>query len=85
MSDDEISALKSSIDLRAFAAAHGFFEDPKDKWAGHQCFRNSAGEKIYVSRKDWGWFYWSAKSRRQRKRHRFLSAIRIGAKCSGCN
>jgi hypothetical protein len=59
----DIDALKRDINLRRFATAHGFFEDKKERWAGHECFRNIAGEKLYIHQlADGRWMYWNPKS-----------------------
>ena len=59
----DIDRLKTEIDLNAFVAAYGFAEDPHDRWHGHTCFRNKAGDKIYVHRhKDGHWLYKNMKA-----------------------
>ncbi len=57
----DASQLKRDIDIRAVALAYGFTFDRTMKWAGHEGYRRGK-EKLYISQKPWGGFFWNARS-----------------------
>jgi len=50
MFDPELEAFKNSIDLRAYAAGHGYTLDSRESWRGSAVMRHSAGDKIIIKR-----------------------------------
>jgi Toprim-like/Protein of unknown function (DUF3991) len=48
--DDELEKFKTDIDLRAYAASHGFQLDRKESWRGSSVMRHPNGEKIIIKR-----------------------------------
>jgi hypothetical protein len=50
MSDSELEAFKSYIDLRSFAASQGYQLDLKESWRGSAVMRNASGDKIIIKR-----------------------------------
>jgi hypothetical protein len=58
----DLDSLKRDIDLNAFVVAHGFKELLHDRWAGHLAYRRGKGERIYVSPKSFGRFFWCPSS-----------------------
>ena len=51
MFDPEFESFKTSIDLRAYAASHGYTLDRKKSWRGSAVMRHANGDKIIISRK----------------------------------
>jgi hypothetical protein len=47
---DELEGFKRNIDLRAYAATHGYFLDPKEAWTGSAGMRHDNGDKIVITR-----------------------------------
>jgi hypothetical protein len=45
-----LESFKISIDLRAYAASHGYFLDGKDSWRGSAVMRHANGDKIIIKR-----------------------------------
>lgn len=63
MSDDEIAAFKTQIDLRSYAAAHGYAIDKRDSWGSSAVMRHPAGDKIIIKRgQDNHWIYCSVRN-----------------------
>ncbi len=50
MADSELEAFKTEIDLRAYAANHGYQLDRKESWRGASVMRHANGDKIVVKR-----------------------------------
>ena len=50
MSDPEFEAFKKTIDLRAYAASHGYTLDARESWRGSAVMRHPAGDKIIIKR-----------------------------------
>jgi hypothetical protein len=50
MFDRELETFKNDIDLRAYAAGHGYTLDAKESWRGSAVMRHSAGDKIIIKR-----------------------------------
>lgn len=48
MSDPEFEAFKTRIDLRAYAASHGYELDPRASWRGSAVMRHAKGDKIII-------------------------------------
>jgi hypothetical protein len=48
--DDELENFKLRIDLRAYAAAHGYQLDRKESWRGSAVMRDGRGDKIIIKR-----------------------------------
>jgi hypothetical protein len=48
--DSELESFKTGIDLRAYAAAHGYELDRKESWQGSAVMRDGRGDKIIVKR-----------------------------------
>jgi hypothetical protein len=48
--DQELDKFKSDIDLRAYAAEHGYQLDRKESWRGSAVMRNANGDKIIIKR-----------------------------------
>jgi hypothetical protein len=48
--DLELESFKNDIDLRAYAAAHGYELDRKESWRGSAVMRDARGDKIIVKR-----------------------------------
>lgn len=48
--DLELEKFKTEIDLRAFAASHGFVLDRKESWAGSAVMRHPNHDKIVIKR-----------------------------------
>jgi len=58
----ELDRFKTDIDLRAYAAAHGYELDRKCSWNGSAVMRHGNGDKIIISRADDGHYvYWSVR------------------------
>lgn len=63
MSDPELEAFKSGIDLRAYAGAHGYELDRKESWRGSAVMRHPDGDKIIIKREsDNHYVYFSVRS-----------------------
>jgi hypothetical protein len=50
MFDPELEAFKNSIDLRVYAAGHGYALDIRESWRGCAVMRHAAGDKIIIKR-----------------------------------
>jgi hypothetical protein len=50
MFDRELETFKNGIDLRAYAASHGYSLDAKESWRGSAVMRHAAGDKIIIKR-----------------------------------
>jgi hypothetical protein len=50
MSDAELETFKTAIDLRAYAAMHGYVWDKRESWRGSTVMRHPNGDKIIVKR-----------------------------------
>src|SRR5580700_8701575 len=50
MFDPELETFKNNIDLRAYAASHGYALDSKESWRGSAVMRHAAGDKIIIKR-----------------------------------
>jgi hypothetical protein len=50
LDNGELEAFKTSIDLRAYAAAQGYQLDKRDSWRGSAVMRHPAGHKIVIKR-----------------------------------
>jgi hypothetical protein len=50
MFDPELESFKTSIDLRAYAASHGYVLDPRESWRGSAVMRHANGDKIIIKR-----------------------------------
>src|ERR1700739_4248066 len=48
--DAELESFKTRIDLRAYAAAHGYQVDKRESWRGSVVMRNGRGDKIIIKR-----------------------------------
>ena len=48
--DDELESFKLLIDLRAYAAAHGYQLDRRESWRGCSVMRDGRGDKIIIKR-----------------------------------
>ena len=58
----ELERFKTDIDLRAYAAGHGYELDLKCSWNGSAVMRHVNGDKIIISREDDGHYvYWSVR------------------------
>lgn len=62
MTDSELEAFKTAIDLRAYAADHGYQLDRKESWRGSSVMRHSNGDKIIIKRgSDGHYIYFSVR------------------------
>ena len=50
MFDPELESFKIGIDLRAYAASHGYAIDVRASWRGSAVMRHTAGDKIIIKR-----------------------------------
>jgi hypothetical protein len=50
MFDPELEYFKTSIDLRAYAAAQGYVLDRKESWHGSAVMRHAGGDKVIIKR-----------------------------------
>ncbi len=50
MQDDELSSFKRNIDLRSYAAAHGYTLSTRESSRGSSVMRHSNGDKIIIKR-----------------------------------
>jgi hypothetical protein len=50
MFDPELESFKTSIDLRAYAASHGYALDREESWRGSAVMRHANGDKIIIKR-----------------------------------
>jgi hypothetical protein len=50
MFDSELRNFKTGIDLRAYAASHGYMLDSKESWRGSAVMRDARGDKIIIKR-----------------------------------
>ena len=50
MSDAELETFKTAIDLRAYAAIHGYVWDMRESWRGSTVMRHPDGDKIIIKR-----------------------------------
>jgi hypothetical protein len=50
MFDPELESFKTSVDLRAYAASHGYVLDRKESWRGSVVMRHANGDKIIIKR-----------------------------------
>ena len=66
MSDDELEAFKTNIDLRAYAAGQGYQLDRKDSWRGTAVMRDPAtDDKVVIKRgSDGHYIYFSVRDDR---------------------
>ena len=48
--DQELESFKTAIDLRAYAAAHGYTWDRRESWRGSSVMRHANGDKVIVKR-----------------------------------
>ena len=59
MFDSELETFKTAIDIRAYAAAHGYGDDLKASWKGAWVMRHPASDdKIVVRRETDGHYLW---------------------------
>lgn len=64
-SDSELEAFKTEIDLRAFAADHGYALDRKESWRGSSVMRHANGDKVVIKRgHDGHYVYFSVRDER---------------------
>lgn len=62
MFDPELESFKTSIDLRAYAANHGYELDPKESWRGSAVMRHAGGDKVIIKREaDGHYVYFSVR------------------------
>ena len=67
MFDAELETFKRAIDLRQYAAAHGYVDDHKASWKSGKAMRHpSTGDKIVVRLGSKGYYLWIS-NRNQRK------------------
>jgi hypothetical protein len=66
MVDSELSAFKGSIDLRAYATAHGYQLDRKESWRGTSVMRHPlSNDKVIIKRgMDGHYLYFSVRDDR---------------------
>lgn len=50
MSDLELENFKTGIDLRVYAASHGYAIDARESWRGCAVMRHATGDKIIIKR-----------------------------------
>jgi hypothetical protein len=50
MLDPELESLKTSIDMRAYAASQGYLLDHKASWRGSAVMRHANGDKVIIKR-----------------------------------
>jgi len=63
--DQELEAFKTEIDLRVYAADHGYALDRKESWRGSSVMRHRNGDKIIVKRDhDGHYVYFSVRDER---------------------
>jgi hypothetical protein len=63
--DPELEAFKNGIDLRAYAASHGYALDSRESWRGCAVMRHSVGDKIIIKRdSDGHYVYFSVRDDR---------------------
>ena len=66
MFDSELETFKTTIDIRGYAAAHGYVDDHKASWKSGKVMRHPSGDKIVVRRGSKGYYLWIS-NRNQRK------------------
>jgi hypothetical protein len=65
MSDPELEAFKTGIDLRAYAATQGYQLDRRESWVGSAVMRHANDDKIIIKvDKDGHWVYFSVRDDR---------------------
>jgi hypothetical protein len=79
MFDTELEAFKN-IDLRVYAASHGYVIDPHESWRGSAVMRHATGDKIIIKRdSDGHYVYFSVRDDSDHGTIIDFAKLRLGA------